>query len=134
MRLKTLKIPGIILVLLWTAVICTGCATSRHSRGNYGGPDHGMASWYGNEYAGRKTASGESFNPNDLTAAHRNYPFNTIVRVTRTDTGDKVDVRINDRGPFVDGRIIDVSYEAARRIRMIGKGTVPVKLKVLKKP
>ena len=72
--------------------------------------------------------------PYELTAAHRTYPFNTIVRVTRQDSGDQVDVRITDRGPFIKGRVIDLSYEAAKRIKMMGKGVVPVKIKILRKP
>src|SRR5215813_9683161 len=93
----------------------------------------GIASYYAEPYHGRKTASGEIFDTyKELTAAHRTLPFNTMVRVTNKQNGREVDVRINDRGPFVDGRVIDLSLLAARRIDMVRAGTVPVKLKILK--
>ena len=86
----------------------------------------GNASWYGQPYHGRKTANGETYNMYGLTAAHRTLPFNSTVLVERRDTRDKVEVRINDRGPFVETRVIDLSKGAASRIRMIRKGVVPV--------
>ena len=95
------------------------------------GPQRGQASWYGRSYAGRPTASGETFRPRKRTAAHRTLPFGTVVKVTRTDTGESVRVRINDRGPFVDGRIIDLSRGAARRIDMVKAGVAPVEVKVV---
>ena len=76
----------------------------------------GMASYYGRELAGNRTASGERFDPAQLTAAHRTLPFGSLVRVTNTANGDSVVVRINDRGPFSHGRVIDVSHAAAREI------------------
>ena len=91
----------------------------------------GMASYYGNELAGNRTASGERFNPSQLTAAHRSLPFGSRVRVTNTANGDSVVVRINDRGPFSHGRIIDVSQAAAREIGMHRSGTARVKLALL---
>lgn len=94
-------------------------------------PQRGQASWYGRGYAGKPTASGETFRPRKRTAAHRTLPFGTVVRVTRTDTGESVRVRINDRGPFVDGRIIDLSRRAARRIDMVKAGVAPVEVKVV---
>ena len=93
----------------------------------------GMASYYAEPYHGRKTASGEIFDTyKDMTAAHRTLPFNTVVRVTNTTNGKEVDVRINDRGPFVDGRVIDLSLVAARKIDLVREGVAPVKLKVIK--
>tara|TARA_A100001037_G_C15153269_1_gene641164 strand:- start:9001 stop:9684 length:684 start_codon:yes stop_codon:yes gene_type:complete len=86
----------------------------------------GKASWYGQPYHGRKTANGETYDMYALTAAHRTLPFNSRVLVERTDTQDKVEVRINDRGPFVETRVIDLSKGAASKIRMIRKGVVPV--------
>ncbi len=86
----------------------------------------GTASWYGNPFHGRKTASGETFNMYEMTGAHKTLPFNTIVRVTRKDTGATVTVRINDRGPFVKGRIIDVSYAAALKLGLVQSGTAIV--------
>jgi len=92
----------------------------------------GLASYYAEPYHGRKTASGEIFDTyQNLTAAHRTLPFNTMVRVTNKTNGRTVDVRINDRGPFVDGRVIDLSVRAARLIDLMGSGLAPVKLTVL---
>ena len=91
----------------------------------------GMASYYGNELAGNRTASGERFDPGQLTAAHRSLPFGSMVRVTNTSNGDSVIVRINDRGPFAHGRVIDVSHAAAREIGMHRSGTARVKLALL---
>lgn len=88
----------------------------------------GLASFYGK---GARTATGEAFNPQDLTAAHRTLPFGTRVRVTRLDSGDSVVVRINDRGPFKPGRVIDLSTKAAENLGMTGKGLADVKLEVL---
>jgi len=91
----------------------------------------GMASYYGNELAGNRTASGERFDPAQLTAAHRSLPFGSLVRVTNTSNGDSVVVRINDRGPFTHRRVIDVSTAAAREIGMHRSGTARVKLALL---
>jgi rare lipoprotein A len=88
----------------------------------------GVASWYGQSHHGRRTASGETFDMNDMTAAHRTLPFGTVVRVTRLDNGRAVKVRINDRGPHVADRIIDLSAQAARAIGMIESGVASVKL------
>ena len=93
--------------------------------------DGGMASYYGNELAGNRTANGERFDPGQLTAAHRTLPFGSKVRVTNMSTGDSVIVRINDRGPFAHGRVIDVSQAAAREIGMHRSGTARVKLALL---
>jgi rare lipoprotein A len=95
----------------------------------------GLASYYAEPYHGRKTASGEIFDSyQDLTAAHRTLPFNTMVRVTNKANGREVDVRINDRGPFVDGRVIDLSYRAAREIDLVRSGVAPVRLTIVKEP
>lgn len=93
----------------------------------------GLASYYAEPYNGRKTASGEIFDTyQQMTAAHRTLPFNTMVRVTNKTNGRQVDVRINDRGPFVKGRVIDLSLRAAKEIDLVGPGVAPVKLKILK--
>jgi len=93
----------------------------------------GLATYYAEPYHGRKTASGEIFDTyKDMTAAHRTLPFNTLVRVTNKANGREVDVRINDRGPFVDGRVIDLSVRAAREIDLVRPGVAPVRLTVLK--
>lgn len=91
-----------------------------------------MASWYGGELHGGPTASGERFNKNAMTAAHRTLRMGTRVRVTNLKNGRSVVVRINDRGPFTKGRIIDLSEAAARSLRMIEAGVVRVRVEVLK--
>ena len=87
-----------------------------------------MASWYGQKFHGRKTASGERFDMHELTAAHPTLPFGTLVEVRNLDNGRSVVVRINDRGPAVAGRIIDVSYAAAVELGMIDRGVAEVAL------
>ncbi|BBM68271.1 septal ring lytic transglycosylase RlpA family protein [Rhodothermus marinus] len=91
----------------------------------------GRASYYGARWAGQRTASGEAFDPEALTAAHPTLPFGARVRVTNLRNGRSVVVRINDRGPHVPGRIIDVSYAAARALGMVRSGTVPVRIEWL---
>jgi rare lipoprotein A len=88
----------------------------------------GIASWYGNPYHGRRTSNGEVYDMEQLTAAHLQLPFNTLVRVTNLANEVSVDVRINDRGPFIKDRIVDLSRAAARQIGMIGEGTEMVRL------
>jgi rare lipoprotein A len=95
--------------------------------------ERGLATWYGEPYHGRRTASGEVFDTyGELTAAHRTLPFNTIVKVTNEVNGREVEVRINDRGPFTKGRVIDLSLKAARQIDMVRAGTVPVTLTLVR--
>ncbi len=91
----------------------------------------GYASWYGGKFHGRTTASGETFDTHKLTAAHKTLPFDTMVEVTNLDNGKKVRVRINDRGPFVEGRIIDLSMAAAKEIGMLGEGVAPVRIEIV---
>jgi peptidoglycan lytic transglycosylase len=95
------------------------------------GPLEGVASYYSDEYNGRPTSSGEIYDMHAMTAAHRTLPFGTRVLVHNLDNGKSVEVRINDRGPFKAGRIIDVSLEAAKRLGMIGPGTARVRLELL---
>lgn len=99
-----------------------------------GASEVGLASWYGHPYHGRPAASGEIYDMERLTAAHRTLPFGTRVRVENLDNGRHVEVRINDRGPFVEGRILDLSRAAARRIAMLGPGTARVRLVVVAPP
>lgn len=94
----------------------------------------GVASWYGDPYHGRTASNGEVYDMEQLTAAHRTLPFETMVRVTNLANNRTVDVRITDRGPFVDGRIIDLSRAAARQLEMIGPGTTEVRIQVTKLP
>ena len=107
-------------------------AVRKHSpaaaRREAGGASHGVASYY---TEGTKTASGEKFNTLEMTAAHPTLPFGTKVRVTNLSSGKSVTVRVNDRGPYVQGRIVDVSYSAADALGMVGKGVAKVKLDVV---
>jgi rare lipoprotein A len=96
--------------------------------------EQGVASWYGFPFHGRRASDGEIYDMNQMVAAHRTLPFNTIVRVTNLNNGKQTEVRIIDRGPFVEGRIIDLSHAAALAIDMVGTGTAPVKLEVLSGP
>ena len=96
--------------------------------------DVGVASWYGTPYHGRQTASGETYDMYNLTAAHRKLPFQTWVEVENLSNGKRVDVRINDRGPFVGHRVIDLSQTAAKEIDMLGTGTARVRLTVVAGP
>ena len=94
----------------------------------------GLASWYGHPYHGRRAANGEIYDMEKLTAAHRTLAFGTWVRVTNLTNEKNVDVRITDRGPFIDGRVIDLSHAAAQAIEMIGPGVAPVRLDILSLP
>jgi rare lipoprotein A len=91
----------------------------------------GVASWYGPNFHGKTTSNKEIYDMHDLTAAHKSLPFGTYVIVTNLNNGKSVIVRINDRGPFVKGRIIDLSFAAAQAVDMIDTGTAPVKLEIL---
>lgn len=108
--------------LLALLALATGCASSTGD---------GLASYYADKYQGHKTASGERFDTARLTAAHRTLPFGTKVRVTNLDNGRSVVVRVNDRGPFVSGRVIDLSPAAAKQLDMLRAGVARVKLEVL---
>ncbi len=92
----------------------------------------GQASWYGAKHHGKKTASGERFNQHALTAAHRTLAFGTRVKVTNIRNNKSVTVRVNDRGPYSKGRIIDLSRAAANKIDMLNSGVAPVRLQVLR--
>jgi rare lipoprotein A len=94
----------------------------------------GMASWYGAPHHGRRTASGEVYDMHQLTAAHKTLPFGTRLLVTNRETSQSAEVRVNDRGPFVEGRILDVSYAAARLLGAVGSGLIPVRVRVLSLP
>ena len=93
--------------------------------------EEGIASWYGAPFHGRRASNGEIYDMNKLTAAHRTLPFETVVRVTNLTNGKSTVVRITDRGPFVENRIIDLSFAAAREIESVGPGTAPVRLEIL---
>ena len=109
-----------------------GFAVEQANKTNTTSVTEGKASFYAGQFHGRKTANGETFNMAQLTAAHPSLPFGTWVRVTNLSNGKDVVVRINDRGPFVKGRIIDLSVSAAKKIGIIETGIVQVKLEALK--
>ena len=94
----------------------------------------GLASWYGEDYHGRRTANGEIYDMNAMTSAHRTLPFNTRVRVTNLENGKRCDSRINDRGPFIPGRIIDLSKSGAKELGILGPGTARVAVEVIGRP
>jgi len=96
--------------------------------------EEGVASWYGVPFNGRRTSNGEIYDMHEFTAAHRTLPFNCVVRVTNLNNGKHTEVRINDRGPFVANRVIDLSLSAAQAIEMVGTGTANVRLEILSGP
>ena len=125
-------------VVAWSvlAVWLSGCGLFTHRAPapigtHVGAVQFGTASWYGPGFHGNRTSSGEIYDQYELTAAHQTLPLGTRVAVTNLQNGKEVEVRINDRGPFVKGRAIDLSYAAARAIGMVGPGTVPVRIEVL---
>lgn len=115
------------MVLISVLALSGGMATDKaHANKAVAAKQVGKASWYGPGFHGRKTASGELFNQNRLTAAHRRLPLGTRARVTNLGNGRAIEVTINDRGPYVGGRIIDLSRAAARRLAISGVGQVRV--------
>ncbi len=119
------RITGFLLIIIGLL----SCAAPRYREVEYG-----IASWYGAEFHGRRTASGEIYNMYDMTAAHNTLPLGSRVMVTNLENGRSVEVTINDRGPFVPGRIIDLSYAAARALGMDKKGLAMVKIEPLDLP
>jgi rare lipoprotein A len=120
-------------------VLLSGCASIVHPSPRLDlydskpvSTEFGNASYYGGRWIGRLTANGEHYRASDCTAAHKRLPFNSVVRVTNLKNGKSVIVRINNRGPYAKGRILDLSVVAARKIDMIGDGIVKVKAEVLK--
>lgn len=141
---RLLTLTALLLVTGLAALPGIGCApgksrpastsqqqTARSPGGRSSYHEKGIASWYGGKFHGRTTASGERYDMNKLTAAHRKLPFGSRVLVTNLDNGRQVEVRITDRGPFVHGRIIDLSRAAALRIDMIQAGTARVRIEVI---
>lgn len=124
--------------LLLTAIFITAsCATTRYEpyesypKASYTGTRHIIASWYGSDFHGKPTSSGEPFNMYAKTCAHKEYPFGTRLKVTNTSNGKTVECTVNDRGPFVSGRDLDLSYACAKEIELIGTGTGKVKIDYL---
>lgn len=120
-------------VSLCCVVLISGCAFGSHKHQSKSTAMTGKASWYGPGFNRKRTASGERFRKGALTAAHKTLPFGTIVKVTNLRNGKSVKVRINDRGPFVEGRIIDLSKGAAKKLDMVKAGVVPVRLNIVKR-
>ncbi|WP_198025242.1 septal ring lytic transglycosylase RlpA family protein [Salinisphaera hydrothermalis] len=125
--------PSAMVAALMLAIALGGCASTRIGPGA-GVYQRGEAGYYAARFDGRTTASGETYNPHALTAAHRSLPMGSWVRVVNLDNHRHVTVRINDRGPFVHGRVIDLSAAAAKRLKMRRQGVVPVTLQILSEP
>jgi rare lipoprotein A len=131
---------------LAVVALLAGCGPKKHSRVTprpvrspaiavpVGHTETGVASWYGDPYHGRAAANGEIYDMEKMTAAHRTLPFDTWVRVYDLDNQKSTEVRITDRGPFVDGRIIDLSRAAARELTMLGPGVARVRVEVIRTP
>mgnify|MGYP002635880672 CR=1 FL=1 len=119
--MRILPLPRLSLLVL---VLLSSACGKRHI-------ETGIASWYGPGFRGNPTASGEKFRPSKRTAAHKTLPLGSVVVVRRLDTNERVRVVINDRGPFVKGRIIDLSKKAARRIGVLDDGHAEVRIKVV---
>ena len=131
-------LPVLLLVL---ALLASSCSSSRSAstgpkaapqapRGTY--TQKGLGSYYASKFAGRATASGSIYRPNEMTAAHNTLPFGTLIRVTNTRNGHSVDVTVTDRGPHTKGYIVDVSRRAAVQLDIIEAGVVPVELTVIR--
>jgi rare lipoprotein A len=133
MRFRTLETA-----LLIGLLVLSGCAKKKRTHvpaaPNIGDTESGVASWYGYPYHGRRAANGEIYDMEKMTAAHRTLPFGTWVDVQNLKNSRHVTVRITDRGPFIDGRIIDLSRAAARDIEMIGPGIAKVRLTIVSPP
>lgn len=126
-RLRPFSIKTALLVCL--AVLLSSCAAVEQ-RVSPDGVQEGIASWYGSDFHGKPTASGETYNMHAMTAAHKTLPLGTTLDVTNLENGRHINVVVNDRGPFVAGRIIDLSYAGAKGLDIVGPGTARVRLKV----
>lgn len=128
-RFRRLRLGG------WFAVLCclllSACASHRLERPAPGDVQRGIASWYGEPFHGRKTASGEIYDMHGMTAAHKELPLGTRIEVHNLDNGRKTEVRVNDRGPFIRGRILDLSYGAAKVLGVVQPGLAKVEIRVL---
>jgi rare lipoprotein A len=123
-NLHLLRLALTTTIIAYSTFISTYNAGASSADGAASSVQRGQASWYGPGFHGRRTANGEVFNSKSLTAAHRSLPFGTLVRVVNEKTGRSVIVRINDRGPYAKGRIIDLAHGAAQQIGMAGVATV----------
>ena len=131
-RGELLGVVGLTLACVAVVMLLTfGEPRSRPAKGIF--TQQGKASWYGEKFEGKTTASGERYAMDDMTAAHRKLPFGTLVEVTHLENGNAVEVEINDRGPYVDDRIIDLSKAAAEKLGMMEAGVAPVRIEVTKR-
>ena len=124
---------GWVLMVSFPLLLSTSCATipKKGADSAVGYRQAGLASWYGPGFHGRKTSSGEVFNMYGFTAAHRTLPLGTLLNVKNRENGRAIQVKVNDRGPFIRGRILDLSYGAAKALDMIGSGTVLVEIRAV---
>ena len=127
-----LKTDRILILALVLAAFLSGCSHMHASKSSW--QQVGTASWYGKDFHGKPTASGEIYNMYGYSAAHKTLPLGTRVRVTNLDNGRRIVVPINDRGPFVGKRIIDMSYGAARHLGMVKEGLAKVRIEVIQTP
>ncbi|MCC9165449.1 septal ring lytic transglycosylase RlpA family protein [Pontibacter harenae] len=134
-------VPNFSIIKRWVASVAvaaalttgfSSCASTPPQHGQRGYTEQGKASYYSRKFQGRKMANGEPYRRRKLTAAHKTLPFGTKVKVTNLQSGKTVRVKITDRGPFISGRIIDLSEAAAKRLNYIKAGVVPVKIKVVR--
>ena len=138
MRNKLAVLKGSLACLMLAFVLTPTLEAPAVARANHGVPPikvwYGAASWYGPTFQGRTTASGEIYDMTAYTAAHPTLPFGSMVRLTNTRSGRSAVVRINDRGPYVHGRDIDVSYQVAERLRLIDHGVVRLRMELIQLP
>ena len=125
------SLPQLAAALCVLLIVVAGCRSGTRDRVRVGWTERGDASWYGHPFHGRRTASGERYDMYLMTAAHRELPMGTVVEVKNLGNGRRLQVRINDRGPFVRGRILDLSYAAASELDMVRLGTAPIELRVI---
>lgn len=128
---RRLRVRWLMMVMVLEVLLLTACASQPKPKPKERYQETGLASYYAHRFHGRRTASGETYNENHLTAAHRRLPFGTRLKVTNLTNGREVYVRVNDRGPFIKGRIIDLSYAAAQELKMIREGVVKVSVEII---
>ncbi len=122
----------LVLSIFFISILSSCATTNGYKQGRtQDGVEYGLASWYGKDFHGRPTASGEIYDMYGLSAAHRSLPLGTRLKVKNLNNSREVEIVVNDRGPFVDGRIIDLSYGAAKRLDMVDEGVVPVRIEVI---
>lgn len=131
-RLEVSRTRGLVPAMMVLVALAYGCRTTVPTPLKPAEVMRGVASWYGEEFAGRTTANGEIFDPAQLTAAHRTLPFGTVLDVSNSRTKQTVRVRVNDRGPYIGGRVLDLSYAAAQKIGLIEPGIGEVEFALVK--